>query len=122
MERFFFGIGSLLASLAVMAGAYGAHGAETSLGPEQAVWITKAARYQMYHALAMPAIAWACIQWPGQAGFFHISGFLFLAGTICFSGSLYLMAFTGMRLGYVTPLGGLAFIVGWLVMTIGVWR
>jgi uncharacterized membrane protein YgdD (TMEM256/DUF423 family) len=47
---------------------------------------------------------------------------LFLIGTVCFSGSLYLMAFTGLNLGYVTPFGGVAFMVGWLVMAIGVWR
>ncbi|HHB75033.1 MAG TPA: DUF423 domain-containing protein [Desulfobulbus sp.] len=121
MAHFFFGLGSLLAGLAVAAGAYGAHGAETSLGLKQANWITKAARYQMYHGLAMLAIAWACLQWPDQAWFFSCAGFFFLTGTVCFSGSLYLMAFTKIRLGYVTPLGGLAFIIGWLVMAIGAW-
>jgi uncharacterized membrane protein YgdD (TMEM256/DUF423 family) len=122
MERFFFGLGALLAGVAVIAGAYGAHSAETSLSPEQATWISKAARYQMYHGLALLAVAWACVQWPDQMGIFRISGFLFLAGTICFSGSLYLMAFTDIRLGYMTPLGGLAFIAGWLAMVIGAWR
>lgn len=121
MERFFFSFGALLAGVAVAAGAYGAHAA-SALGPEQATWINKAARYQMYHSLALLAVAWACLQWPAATRFFYIAGFLFLTGVTCFSGSLYLMAFTGMNLGYLTPLGGLAFIAGWLLMAIGGFR
>lgn len=122
MARVFFSLGALLAGLAVMAGAYGAHGGETTLGQEQARWIAKAARYQMYHGLALLALAWACTQWPEQFRLFQISGSLFLIGTVCFSGSLYLMAFTGINLGYITPLGGFAFIIGWLLLAIGTWR
>lgn len=122
MERLFFGLGALLAGIAVMAGAYGAHGGESTLGPDQARLIAKAARYQMYHGLALLALAWACSQWPEQLRLFQIAGTLFVVGILCFSGSLYLMAFTGVSLGYVTPLGGLAFIVGWLLMAIGAWR
>lgn len=122
MERIFFSLGAFLAGLAVAAGAYGAHGAVTTLGAEQAVWINKAARYQMYHALALLTLSWAIVQWPDAARFFQASGFLFLTGVLCFSGSLYLMAFTGMNLGYLTPFGGLAFLVGWLVVAIGAWR
>lgn len=122
MARVFFSLGALLAGLAVMAGAYGAHGGETTLGQEQARWIAKAARYQMYHGLALLALAWACTQWPEQFRLFQISGSLFLIGTVCFSGSLYLMAFTDINLGYITPLGGFAFIIGWLLLAIGTWR
>ena len=122
MERLFFSLGALIAGAAVVAGAYGAHGGETTLGGDQARWIAKAARYQMYHGLALLAVAWACSQWPEQVRFFQVSGGLFLAGIVCFSGSLYLMAFTGANLGYVTPLGGIAFMAGWFVMAIGVWR
>lgn len=122
MERLFFGLGALMAGIAVAAGAYGAHGGENALGLEQARWIEKAARYQMYHGLALLAVAWACSQWPGNIVFFQVSGGFFLFGIICFSGSLYLMAFTGTNLGYMTPIGGVAFIIGWLVMAIGSWR
>ncbi|MCF8056662.1 MAG: DUF423 domain-containing protein [Desulfocapsa sp.] len=121
MERFFFGLGALLAGVAVAAGAYGAHGA-SALGPEQAIWINKAARYQMYHGLALLMVAWACFQWQASARIFQAAGFLFLTGVACFSGSLYIMAFTGLNLGYLTPLGGLAFIAGWLMMAIGSFR
>ena len=122
MERIFFSLGALLAGLAVVAGAYGAHGGETALGQEQARWIAKAARYQMDHGLGLLAVAWACAQWPEQTRFFMVAGILFLLGTVCFSGSLYLMAFTGLKLGYVTPFGGIAFMIGWLVMAFAVWR
>ena len=121
MERLFFSLGALLAGIAVAAGAYGAHAAST-LGAEQVIWIEKAARYQMYHGLALIAVAWACIQWPDVIGMFQISGFLFLIGVASFSGSLYVMAFTGMNLGYLTPFGGLALIAGWLTMAIGAFR
>lgn len=122
MERVFFSLGAFLAGLAIAAGAYGAHGGETALGQDQARWIAKAARYQMYHGLALLAVAWACTQWPEQLRFFQVAGGLFLAGTLCFSGSLYVMAFTGANLGYMTPLGGFAFIIGWLLLAIGAWR
>ncbi len=121
MERLFFSLGALLAGMAVAAGAYGAHSAST-LGSEQVIWIDKAARYQMYHGLALIAVAWACAQWPEATRIFQISGFLFLIGVVSFSGSLYVMAFTGMNLGYLTPFGGLAFIAGWLLMAIGAYR
>ena len=122
MSRLFFGLGALLAGLAVAAGAYGAHGAVTALGPKQAAWITTAGHYQMYHGLALLALAWACSQWPAQVRFFQVAGCLFLLGIVCFSGSLYVMAFTGVNMGYVTPLGGLFFIAGWLAMATGAWR
>ncbi len=122
MVRVFFSLGALLAGLAIMAGAYGAHGGETALDQDQARWIAKAARYQMYHGLALLAVAWACTQWPEQVRLFQVSGGLFLIGIVCFSGSLYLMAFTGINLGYITPLGGFAFIMGWFLLAIGAWR
>jgi len=58
MERVFFSLGALLAGLSIMAGAYGAHSGETVLAQEQARWTAKAARYQMYHGLALLAVAW----------------------------------------------------------------
>lgn len=122
MERLYFSLGAISAALAVAAGAYGAHGGETALGVEQARWIAKAARYQMYHGLALLAVVWACTYWQGGEQMFQIAGGLFLLGTICFSGSLYVMAFTGIDLGLVTPFGGIAFITGWLFMAVGAWK
>ncbi len=95
MDRAFFAIGSLLAGLAVGAGAYGAHGGP-NLDAEQARWIAKAARYQMYHSFALICVSWAIAHWQERAKLFFVTGVLFLLGILFFSGSLYLMAFTGL--------------------------
>lgn len=121
MERVFFSLGSLLAAVAVAAGAYAAHGGASFLTEEQASWIAKAARYQMYHALALVALAGAIIAWPQHLTLLQVAGWLFLAGIILFCGSLYLQAFTGTRTGYVTPAGGIAFMLGWVIMAAAVW-
>ena len=78
-------------------------------------------RYQMYHAFAAFAAAWAYARWQNRA--FSVAGVLFLAGSVVFSGSLYVLALSGERwLGAVTPLGGLAFLAGWLLLVFGAWR
>ncbi len=114
MNRFFFVTGSILAGLAVAAGAYGAH-AGNSLGAQQAVWIEKAARYQMYHSLALICVAFAIRHWQDCRSLLF-AGWLFGAGILLFSGSLYVMVFTGMNLGLMTPAGGMAFMAGWALM------
>ncbi len=112
MDRIFFALGSLSGLLGVAAGAFGAHGLRERLAPEMlAAWET-AARYQLIHALALLAVAWAATRWPGAAT--TAAGWLFLAGTLLFSGSLYLLSLSGVRwLGAITPIGGVAFIAGW---------
>jgi uncharacterized membrane protein YgdD (TMEM256/DUF423 family) len=73
----------------------------------------------MYHAIALLAVAWAAARWPGSAAT-TAAGWLFVAGTMLFSGSLYALALTGQRwLGAITPFGGAAFILGWLALA---WR
>jgi uncharacterized membrane protein YgdD (TMEM256/DUF423 family) len=121
MERTFFALGALLAGLGVALGAFGAHALKARLAPDMlAVWET-GVRYQIYHALALLAVAWALARWPGGA--VQASGWLFVAGTLLFSGSLYALALTGVRgLGAVTPLGGAAWIVGWGCLAWGAWR
>lgn len=117
MDRTFFIIGALAALLAVAAGAFGAHGLKERLSVEMLAIFETGARYQMYHALAMIASAIACERWPG--GYSTASGWLFLVGIILFSGSLYLLSVTGVRwLGAITPMGGLAFMAGWLSLAI----
>ena len=114
-ERTFFRIGALSAGIAVAAGAFGAHGLRDRLAPELLQVFEAAARYQMYHALGLLAVAWAASR-SGAAGT-RRAGWLFVAGTLLFSGSLYLMALTGVRwLGAITPLGGAAWIGGWAVL------
>ncbi|MEK6601249.1 MAG: DUF423 domain-containing protein [Candidatus Binatota bacterium] len=118
MDRFFFIAGSISAFLAVALGAFAAHGLRTKLSPEMFNIFEVGVRYHMYHALALLAVAWASSRWPG--GSVTAAGWLFLAGTIIFSGSLYLLSLTGLRwLGAITPVGGLAFLLGWLLLA---WR
>ena len=118
MERLFFIVGVVSAFVGVAAGAFGAHGLKGRLTPEMLNAFEVGVRYQMYHALALLAASWAQTRWPGSA--VVASGWLFLAGTLLFSGSLYLLSLTGLRwLGAVTPLGGLAFLAGWLCLLWG---
>lgn len=115
MDRVFFGLGALSALLAVAAGAFGAHALRNRMAPDTLGIFEVGARYHMYHALGLLAAAWAAARWPGGATI--AAGWLFVAGTVIFSGSLYLLSFTGQRwLGAVTPLGGLAFILGWAAL------
>jgi uncharacterized membrane protein YgdD (TMEM256/DUF423 family) len=114
MTGIFFGLGALSALISVAAGAFGAHALRERLAPDMLAVFETGARYQMYHALALLAVAGAVGRWPGPA---TAAGWLFVAGTVLFSGSLYLLALTGHRwLGAITPLGGLAFIAGWAAL------
>ncbi len=117
MERLFFGLGAASAAVAVAAGAFGAHALRAKLTPDYLAVFETASRYQMYHALALFAVAWAISRWPGQLLVW--AGWLFVAGTVLFSGSLYILALTGTRWwGAVTPLGGVAFLAGWLCLAL----
>lgn len=115
MERTFFAVGAISAFIGVAAGAFGAHGLKDRLSAEMLVIFETAVRYQMYHAFALLAAAWANSRFPGSIT--AASGWLFIIGTILFSGSLYILSLTEMRwLGAITPLGGLAFLAGWLCL------
>ncbi len=115
MDRLFFGAGALSGLTAVAAGAFGAHALRVRLTPEYLAVFETAARYQMYHALGLLAVAWAVTRWPGPLPVW--AGWLFVAGTVVFSGSLYILALTGIRWwGAVTPLGGVAFLAGWVCL------
>lgn len=121
MDRTFFGLGAVSALVSVAAGAFGAHGLRARLTPEYLAVFETAARYQMYHALGLLAVAWAVTRWPGSlAGW---AGWLFVVGTVLFSGSLYTLALTGAQwLGAITPLGGAAFLAGWVCLILAVPR
>ena len=121
MPRTFFALGGISAFVAVAAGAFGAHALKGRLAPELLAVFETGARYQMYHGLGLFAVAWALGRAPVPA--VRAAGWLFLAGTVLFSGSLYLLALSGVRwLGAVTPLGGLSFLAGWLALAVGVWQ
>ena len=117
MERLFVMIGALSGAIGVGAGAFGAHALRAKLEPRMLEVFETGARYQMYHAVAMLAAAWVVSRFPGALA--NASGWLFLAGTVLFSGSLYAMALTNVRaLGAITPIGGVCFIAGWVCLAL----
>jgi uncharacterized membrane protein YgdD (TMEM256/DUF423 family) len=121
MDRFFAVMGAVSAFVAVAAGAFGAHALRARLTPEHLATFETGVRYQMYHALALLFVAWAVTRWPVPP--VRAAGWCFAGGTLVFSGSLYLLALTGVRaFGAITPLGGLAFLAGWLALAVGVWK
>jgi uncharacterized membrane protein YgdD (TMEM256/DUF423 family) len=121
MQQPFFTIGALSAFVAVAAGAFGAHGLRGALPVDLLDVFETAARYQMYHALALLAVSWLASSHSGRLA--TSAGWLFVAGTILFSGSLYMLSLTGVRwLGAITPLGGLAFLGGWLALAWAGWQ
>jgi len=108
--------GALFGALAVAMGAYGAHGGAKYLTEETTITFGKAVRYQMYHALALILVALAYFQLPLQRKLLKLSGYAFIGGIVFFSGSLYIIVFGGVKMGYVTPLGGVLFMIGWLLL------
>jgi len=121
MDRLFFALGAVSAFISVAAGAFGAHGLRGRLAPDLLAVFETGARYQMYHALALLAVAWAMTRWPGAL--LAWAGWLFVLGTVLFSGSLYALALSGVRwLGAITPLGGLAFLAGWACLALSAAR
>lgn len=111
----FVALGAILALIAVGAGAFGAHGLRARLDPAMLSVFETGVRYQMYHALGLLAVAGACA-WRGNR-LAVAAGACFVVGILLFSGSLYLLALTGVRgLGMITPFGGVAFLAGWALL------
>ena len=116
--RLFFVLGSVLAGLAVAFGAFGAHGLRSTLSSDDLATFEIGVRYQMYHALGLLAVAWALTRWESTT--LVAAGWAFVAGIVVFCGSLYFLVLTGPRwLGAVTPIGGVAFLVGWALLAWG---
>jgi len=123
MEQIFVILGSVLMFLGVGAGAFGAHGLSNYFEqyPELSGTYDTAVQYLMIHGLALFAVAWVSNTWPSQLA--NWAGYLFLIGVLLFSGSLFLLVI--MRIGWlgaVTPLGGAAFLVGWICLALSAWR
>lgn len=122
MDRLFLILAGIIGALGVGLGAFGAHGLRGRLTPAQLATFETGVRYLMYHALALVAVAWTAERWPGSR-WPRAAGWLFLCGVLLFSGSLILLSLTGASwLGMVAPLGGLAFILGWLALAAAAWR
>jgi uncharacterized membrane protein YgdD (TMEM256/DUF423 family) len=116
-----FGVGSIAAFLAVALGAFGAHGLKSRLSPDLLAVFEVGVRYQMYHALALLVLGLSEGRLP--AGTLRLGGFLFTAGILVFSGSLYALSLSGVRwLGAITPIGGLLFLSGWVLLIIAAFR
>jgi uncharacterized membrane protein YgdD (TMEM256/DUF423 family) len=115
--RIFVILGAVLGGIGVAAGAFGAHALRAQLEPRMLEVFETAARYQMYHALALLGVAWVGYQTQSSAA--QVAGWAFAAGILLFSGSLYAMALTGVReLGGITPFGGAAFLAGWAALAL----
>lgn len=115
MDRIFFLLGVSSAFISIAAGAFGAHGLKNRLSPEMLAVFEVAVRYQMYHSFALIASAWAIAKW--QSPLVTTGGWLFVIGIILFSGSLYALSLSGaVGLPWITPLGGIAFLAGWICL------
>ena len=110
-------IGALAGFVGVALGAFGAHALRTRLSPDMLTVFETGVRYQMYHALAVIATGLIVARMGGWL--IVTAGWLFTAGIVLFSGSLYLLAFTGITmLGAITPIGGVAFLLGWACLAL----
>lgn len=108
-------IGSALMFLGVGLGAFGAHALSARLPAERLLTFETGVRYHFYHALALFVVAWLSVRQP--SGLLTGAGWAFTLGVVVFSGSLYMLSLTGLRwLGAITPLGGLAFLIGWVLL------
>jgi len=122
MRNYFVFLGSINAFLAVSLGAFGAHGLKSHLSSAMFTVYQTGVQYHMSHALGLLAIGILMHFWSNTRSL-HIAGWFLLGGIILFSGSLYVLSITGMRtLGIITPFGGIAFLIGWLVLAIAAWQ
>lgn len=119
--RLFFAWGALYGLLGVAAGAFGAHALRGHMTADRLALYEVAVRYQMYHAFALIAAAWAVQRWPGTLS--SAAGWLFIVGVLIFSGTVYALSFGAPRwLGAVTPIGGLCLLGGWLALAVAALR
>jgi uncharacterized membrane protein YgdD (TMEM256/DUF423 family) len=125
MHKLFLGLGTFLAGLGVILGAFGAHGLKKLVGPETVTTYQTGVQYQMYHAFALLIVG--ILYERLQSSLLNYAGALFIAGIVFFSGSLYLLASlkamnkVGLSgIGLITPIGGLFFIAGWVLLLVAV--
>ena len=121
MQKIIILTGSLLAAIAVIMGAFGAHSLRTQLSEEMMVVYETAVAYHMYHALGL-ILTGLLVDSASSSNLSAWAGSIMFIGILLFSGSLYILSITGIRwLGAVTPFGGTAFILGWLLLAWAVW-
>ncbi|HEY3063918.1 MAG TPA: DUF423 domain-containing protein [Chloroflexota bacterium] len=124
MDRVFITIAALSGFVAVALGAFGAHALRDRLSASLLDTFQTGVTYQMYHALALLAVGILLARFSVDGSpWLTAAGWLFIAGTVLFSGSLYLLALTDTRwLGAITPVGGVGLLLGWLALALGLWR
>jgi uncharacterized membrane protein YgdD (TMEM256/DUF423 family) len=124
VDRLFIVVGALSGCLAVVAGAFGAHALRGRIAADMLDVFQTGATYQMYHALALLAVGILLGRFSVDgSSWLWWSGWLFVAGSVLFSGSLYALSLSGVTwLGAITPLGGVAFIAAWLALAVGILR
>ncbi len=121
MGRALIGAGALLGFFGVVAGAFGGHAIRERVTPERLDNWKTAADYQLWHALATIASGLIAVRW--ASGSAAAAGWCFVAGVVVFSGSLYALALTDRRkLGAITPIGGVLFLVGWALLVVAAIR
>ncbi len=116
-----FAAGAVLTGLGVVFGAFGAHGLRERMTADLLAVYETGVQYHLIHGLALLAVAWAASRWPNA--WIGAAGWLFAAGIVVFSGSLYILAISGVRWwGAVTPIGGVCFLAGWAALAVGALR
>ena len=122
MARLFLSIAAILAGLSVAGGAFASHALKERLSERALEIFETGSKYQMYHALALLAIGLLLSRSEVASTLLNTAGFAFIAGVVLFSGSLYALSLSGIKwLGAITPLGGVAFLVGWGCLAIAAW-
>ncbi|WP_445665268.1 DUF423 domain-containing protein [Fodinibius sp. AD559] len=122
MQKLFLIIGSIAMALAVGLGAFGAHGLKEILTDEMLDIFETGIKYHFYHAIGLLVVGLVAQLIPNSS-FLQWSGWLMLAGIIIFSGSLYILSISGIRwIGAITPIGGLCFIVAWILLALASWQ
>lgn len=122
MTRLFLSVASILAGLSVAGGAFAAHALKEKLSERAIEIFETGARYQMYHSLALLVVGLLLSRAEASQSFLIAAGSAFIIGIAIFSGSLYALSLSGIKwLGAITPLGGVAFIIGWGCLAIAAW-
>lgn len=122
MHRIFLLLGAAAGFLGVAMGAFGAHGLRATLDDYHLAVYRTGVDYQMWHALGLALIGVMLRQFPGMR-LLATAGWFIFAGIVLFSGSLYILSIGGIRwLGWITPFGGMAFLVGWFLLGLAAWR
>ncbi len=122
MTRIFLAIASMFGGISVVFGAFASHALKDRLSANSLLIWETGTKYQMYHALALMLVALLISRYPNST-LLTVAGYAFIAGVFIFSGSLYALTLTGMKwLGAITPIGGMALIIGWLCLALATWR